>query len=64
MQLSEKYRNPDDDPEWLEEKDCLIFSSSVVGDRPKLWNNKFAYVKSEKVIHKQSLAMMKKDKIL
>ena len=64
MQLCERYRNPDDDLEWLEEADCVLFSSSLDDKRPPLWEDKFIDAKSEKVINKKSLSMLKKDKII
>ncbi len=64
MQRCEKYRNPCDDIEWLEDIDCLLFSSSLVDKRPQLWNNKFIDAKSEKEVHKLSLKMLKEDKII
>ncbi len=64
MQRCEKYRNLNDDIKWLEEIDCLLFSSSLIDKRPQLWKNKFIDAKSEKKIHRQSLRMLKQDNII
>ena len=64
MQRCEKYRNINDNIKWLEEIDCLLFSSSLIDKRPQLWKNKFIDAKSEKRIHRQSLRMLKRDNII
>lgn len=64
MQLCEEYRNEKDNLKWLKEIDCKVFSSSLVDKRPPMWNNKFINVKSEIIVHKQSLKMLKADKII
>ncbi len=64
MQRMENYRNAEDDPAWLEEMDCVVFSSSLVDRRPPLWRDKYIDIRGDKKTHEESLRLLKEDGII
>ena len=62
--LEEYYKNKFDCQYDIKEGICKIFSFSLSGEMPPLWNNKFINLEEDDKLHEESVKLMKKNGLL
>lgn len=59
MQVMERYKNEQDNNQWILDAKCCVFSSSLKDKRARKWNNKFINVNLDKINSAKSYMLMK-----